>query len=143
MGVSPRVASFNPQILVIPSLDGRIEADQEDFGEEGQGGPQSAKEAFAEVMEFGNPSEATSTGRYAYRVKISEIDTPELLQKVKEILGDKKMHLPSDEVMSSLKEGVVVLKRVNPVKAYKIIRSLFSEPLKLEWEQYEIHSHTP
>lgn len=102
-----------------------------------------ANSDFQDVVDFGNQElPPTSTGVLLYDVKISGIDTLELREAVAECLRDKKLGLDPHFVLSQIKEGILVLNQLHPVRATLLLSRLKYLPFKITWTSQQLVKST-
>ena len=93
-------------------------------------------ENFSDVENYGNSEDATDKGFLHYDVTIKGIDSAEIEQQVLSILEDPRFNWMAKDMLSLQKDGVLVLKKLNPVKAMCLISELSFLPVTLNWKQY-------
>jgi hypothetical protein len=94
---------------------------------------------FKDVEAFGNSDLSSSqSGGLVYDIQIEGIDSKSIRSEIESVLQDPKMKLSVDILMKSIKDGKLVLRRLNPIKASIIIKSLMHLPVQIHWKQNEI-----
>ena len=90
-----------------------------------------------------NPSEeAGGEGLFFYNLKIGKINSKELIEEIDLVLQDEILNLDPKEWDVNIKDGILNLKKLSPVKAHIIVKALTGLPLKISWEQHlVIDSH--
>ena len=93
-------------------------------------------EDFLDVENYGNSEGTTDKGFLHYDVTIKGLDSAEIEQQVLSILEDPRFNWMAKDLLSLQKDGVLVLKKLNPVKAMCLISELSFLPITLSWKQY-------
>lgn len=89
-----------------------------------------------DVTEFANSEDSLmEDGYYLYNLSIDRIDSKEQRETVKYVLGDLKLKLDLNEVMSHFKNGRLVILDLHPLKAKRIIEQLQYFDFDIRWEQ--------
>lgn len=97
------------------------------------------KEDLSEISTFANSSESSlDQGKLFYNLMISDVGTRDIRSKLQDILSDKKLLLDVDKLMTSICDGVLVIRRLNPVKASLIVNQIKILPVEIKWEQNDI-----
>lgn len=92
---------------------------------------------FSDVEEYGNAQATSEKGFLRYDLHISGLDSNEIEQRVLAILEDPRFNWDAKEVLQMQKEGVLVIKNLNPIKAMCLVSELsFLSVLELSWKQY-------
>lgn len=90
-----------------------------------------------DVTEFANSEDSLlEDGLYLYNLFIDRIDSKELRETVKYVLGDDKLKLDYQGVMTTLKNGRLVIPDLHPLKAKRIIEQLQYFDFDIRWEQH-------
>ena len=113
-----------------------------DPAEEGEIEP-SAEEDFSDVKKFGNAPAPTGKGAFYYDVTVNEIDSEDLRNQVEEVLEDEALKLSPEQFHFSAQEGSLVVKKISPVQAHVIVKSLLGLSLKISWQQHLIADVEP
>lgn len=102
--------------------------------------PLGASEAIHEIESFGN-QEMTSAekGSLVYQLKISGIDTLELRKAVVESLRDPKFRWSVEELEPQIKDGVLTLEGITPIKVSVLVKRIRHLDLDIEWSQGSIY----
>lgn len=77
----------------------------------------------------------TSDGPYHYDVCINGLDTAIIRQEVLRRLNDPRLGWSPEDLLRSLRQGELILKNLNPVKAVVTIINLQSLDVDVSWEQ--------
>ena len=89
-----------------------------------------------DITDFANSEESLlEEGQYLYDLTIDRIDSKELRETVKYVLGDDKLKLDLNEVMSHLKNGCLLVQDLHPLKAKRIIEQLQYFDFDISWKQ--------
>ena len=94
---------------------------------------QQESQNLSEIAEFGNSPESKMDGNLFFDLEISDIDTLELRKELEEALVDRRFQWSVNEVMEQTKGGVLVLKKLNPVKTAILVQRLQGMKLRLSW----------
>ncbi len=93
-----------------------------------------------DIEEFANSEESSAReGEFFYDVTVSHIDSEELRLALKDAITDSKFVWDVNNIMNSIKDGTVIIKHINPVKASVLIQRIKNEPFKIHWEQSSIY----
>ncbi len=102
--------------------------------------PTLEKENFADVVRFANDAISQGAqGGLLFRLCISEIDTAETRRLLRESLDDVRFMWDANELMRGIDKGVLVIDRINAVKAAVLVARLRDLAVQVKWEQYAIH----
>jgi len=111
----------------------------QDFGFNDSEVPAYSPEDLSEIADFGNSEKSqASEGSLCYRIKISDIDSQALRDSLEDILSDSKFLWDEKNIISEIKEGVLVMRDISPAKAIILIHRLREMPLNVYWESYGI-----
>ena len=92
---------------------------------------------FSDVEKYGNAQATSEKGFLRYDLRISGLDSSEIEQQIMFILEDPRFNWDAKEILKSQKEGVLVIKNLNPIKAMCLVSDLsFLSVLELSWKQY-------
>lgn len=92
-----------------------------------------------DVIAFGNSELSSSqTGGILYDIYLSGIDTAEIREEIRLYIGDKKFLWNVEDLMRSIKNGRLVIRRVNAVKAALFIQRIKHLDIDVQWKQNEI-----
>ena len=98
---------------------------------------QDVKQDFSDVEEYGNAQATSEKGFLRYDLRISGLDSSEIEKHVLAILEDPRFNWDAKEVLQMQKEGILVIKNLNPIKAMCLVSELsFLPVLELSWKQY-------
>lgn len=89
--------------------------------------------SFEEVERFANSDE--SVGALTYSVIIEDINTKELRQELLRALDDAKFQWDARELVKEVKDGRLLLDRLNPVKASILVQRVKGLKIKIRWRQ--------
>jgi hypothetical protein len=90
---------------------------------------------LSDLADFGNQQQpSTSSGGLVYNLTIAGIDTVESRQELTEVLSDKRLGINIQGVLASIKQGRVVIVKLNPVKASVIVGRLKSFSFTVSWD---------
>lgn len=99
--------------------------------------PSSQTESFQDIasglVDFGNSE--TQISQLNYDLKISGIDSAEILSLVKEALDDLRFGWQSDELIRLVKNGEIHFEKLNPVKAFILAKRLQFIDVEKHWKQ--------
>lgn len=91
---------------------------------------------FSDVEEYGNAQATSGKGFLRYDLRVDGVDSVEIEQQVLSVLEDPRFHWDAKEIIQAQKEGVLVIKNLNPIKAMCLVSELSFLPVELSWEQY-------
>jgi hypothetical protein len=77
-------------------------------------------------------------GAFFYNVSISDIDSKEIREFLREAINDTRFGWDVQGIMAQVKHGELLLKNMSPVKASILINRIKRLPVKIRWEQYAI-----
>ena len=77
-------------------------------------------------------------GAFVYNVSISDIDSKEIREFLREAINDTRFGWDPQSIMAQVKHGELLLKNMSPVKASILINRIKRLPVKIRWEQYAI-----
>lgn len=77
-------------------------------------------------------------GAFVYNVSISDIDSKEIREFLREAINDTRFNWDTQTIISQIKKGELLLKNLSPVKASILINRIKRLPVKIRWEQYAI-----
>lgn len=98
-----------------------------------------SKPDLSEISDFGNSEVSQALeGSLYFRLKIAGIDSQQIREELLLVLRDKKFMWNENELMSSIREGVLKIQDLSPAKAIALVNRLSTMPLSVEWEQYAI-----
>lgn len=86
-----------------------------------------------EISDFGNAD--TQLSSLNYDLHVSGIDTAETKNLFQEAIEDSKFAWDSVEIMKSIKNGKVVVRRITPVKAYLLAKRIQFLDIEKVWKQ--------
>ncbi|MBC7421524.1 MAG: hypothetical protein H7328_12425 [Bdellovibrio sp.] len=93
----------------------------------------SFSDAAKDISDFGNSE--TQVASLNYDLKISGLDTVEILTLFKESIDDSRFGWETNELMRSIKNGEIYLEKLNPVKAYILSKRLQFLDVEKKWKQ--------
>ena len=91
---------------------------------------------FSDVAEHGNAQATSEKGFLRYDLCIAGVDSVEIEQQVLSVLEDPRFQWDAKKIVQSQKEGVLVIKNLNPIKAMCLVSDLSFVPVELSWKQY-------
>ncbi len=119
------IGEFNQnEFAVIEPIQDNIEAVQT-FG--------SFTDVAKDISDFGNSE--TQVASLNYDLKISGLDTIEILKLFKESIEDSRFGWETNELMRSIKNGAISFEKLNPVKAYMLAKRLQFLDVEKKWKQ--------
>ena len=96
----------------------------------------NTSENFSDIESYGNSEDNLDKGFLHYDIIIQGIDSKKIEQKVLSILEEPRFNWMAKEILSLQKDGVLIIKKLNPVKAMRLISELSFLPVTLSWKQY-------
>jgi uncharacterized Zn finger protein (UPF0148 family) len=85
------------------------------------------------VIEYRDTDQAQ--GPMSYSVIVGKIDTKEIRIQVLDAINDPKFGWDPREVMKGIRDGVLHLNDLNPVKASVLVQKLKDLPVEINWTQ--------
>ena len=135
--------NFNPDTLnpsvtdfITPSSSGDFIQQSEPFASADPVEPiahEPSGEDFSEVLEFANTTD--DKGLIIYELTIQGIDHSELHKQVADALIDPKFNWQVEEVLSRIKDGVLVLESLTPAMTMVLVNRLKYLPVEIQWRQ--------
>ena len=116
-----------------------ISEQEEDSMEEEGGLMEEDKEVsqnFSDVEEYGNAQATSQKGFLRYDLRVAGVDSTDIEKQVLSVLEDPRFHWDAKEIIQSQKDGVLVIKNLNPIKAMCLVSELSFLSVELSWEQY-------
>ncbi len=100
---------------------------------------ESSQEQSMNLSEYANSEfSQAKEGAFVYTVSISDIDSKEIREFLREAINDSRFGWDVQDIMAQVKLGELVLKNISPVKASILINRIKRLPVKIRWEQYAI-----
>ncbi len=90
------------------------------------------KENFNDVVDFGNSS---LENVLSYQIRIEGIDLPSTQREVEDVLRESRFQLDAEGLLSSVKDGTLVIDNLSPVKASLLVHRLRFIQVNLSWRQ--------
>lgn len=97
--------------------------------------PTDEKENFSDVVDFGNSG---LENVLSYKIIIEGIDLPSTRREVEDVLRESRFQLDADVLLSSAKDGTLVIENLSPVKASLLVHRLRFFQVNLSWRQNAI-----
>ncbi len=91
---------------------------------------------FSDVEEYGNAQATSQKGFLRYDLCVAGVDSTDIESQVLSVLEDPRFHWNAKEIIESQKDGVLVIKNLNPIKAMCLVSELSFLSVDLSWEQY-------
>ena len=92
-----------------------------------------------DVVAFGNSELSSSqTGGILYDIYLSGIDTAEIREEIRLHIEDKKFLWNVEDLLRSIKNGRLIIRRVNAVKTAIFIQRIKHLDIDIQWKQHEI-----
>lgn len=122
---------------------GRQEQDLPEHSSQSQPGSNSESkdensdlEDFSEVASYGNNGGLAQEGLFYYDLTLSEINSKQLRQEVESLLQDRGFQFDLEKNDLQIKNGVLKLTGISPVKVHILVKSLIGLRLKISWKQH-------
>lgn len=112
-------------------VSGGYESEEATLGGESPGERDSAD--LSEIADFGNADLAQVA--FNYTLIISGIDSGKIREQIQEALTDEKFGWNVRQVIAQIKDGVLTIKSMNPVKASILMQRMKYLPVKVSWRQ--------
>jgi len=110
-----------------------------DYGDLEQPLPKAASPEFQDVLEYGNQVQPSQDfGALVYDVHIGGIDTVEVRKELSQCLQDKRLGIDVQRLLAQIKEGEMILEKLNPVKASVLLNRLRHFPFKISWSSRQL-----
>ncbi len=107
--------------------------DKEDMIEE------KGPETFQDIVDYANSEDsAGEDGPYYYNVHISGIHSSDIRERLIETLIDPRLGWSSGDINKKIQNGALSLKKLNPLSAHVVIRSIRDLPVEVSWKQISI-----
>jgi hypothetical protein len=90
-------------------------------------------EIAKEISAYGNSE--TQIAHLNYDLRVSGLDTVELINEFKDIINDSRFGWDMNEVMKTMKAGEIRFQQLNPVKAYILAKRLQFLNVEKIWKQ--------
>lgn len=101
---------------------------------------QSANAQFAdvakEISDYGNSE--TQIAHLNYDLRVSGLDTVEIINGFKEAIDDSRFGWDVGEVMKTMRAGEIRFEKLNPVKAYILAKRLQFLNVEKTWKQHAV-----
>jgi hypothetical protein len=91
---------------------------------------------FSDVEEYGNAQATSQKGFLRYDLCVVGVDSTDIEKQVLSVLEDPFFKLEARKIVQSQKDGVLVIKNLNPIKAMCLVSQLSFLSVELSWEQY-------
>ena len=89
-----------------------------------------------DITDFADSDESSlEDGEYLYDLRIERIDSKELKDAVYYTLADEKLGLVHDQLVRRIRNGILVIPDLHPLKAKKIVEQLQYCDIDILWEQ--------
>lgn len=88
---------------------------------------------LSDIVDFGNAEASLSALNYTLVLK--GIDSAALRKQIEEVLSDAKFGWNAAQLMSQMKDGVLTIRSLNPVKASILIQRVKYLPVHVSWRQ--------
>jgi len=88
---------------------------------------------LSDIVDFGNAEASLSALNYTLVLK--GIDSAALRKLVEEVLSDAKFGWNAAQLMSQMKDGVLTIRSLNPVKASILVQRVKYLPVHVSWRQ--------
>ncbi len=97
--------------------------------------PASAKfsDIAKEISAYGNSE--TQIAHLNYDLKVSGLDTTDLINEFKDVINDSRFGWDMNEVMKTMKAGEIRFQQLNPVKAFILAKRLQFLNVEKIWKQ--------
>lgn len=95
--------------------------------------PEKFSDVAQSISNFGNSESQIAT--LNYDLKISGLDSKEIMLAFKEAIQDSKFGWETSDIMKKIKTGELVLEKLNPAAAFILARRLRFLGLNLKWKQ--------
>lgn len=93
----------------------------------------SNKNPLQDIVNFGN-SETVGTA-LTYRLLIKGLDIVQHIEELRDVLSDSKLGLKFDELKSRIKNGQLLIEKIEASQAAVLAQRLRTLPVEMVWEQ--------
>lgn len=107
--------------------------DENIFDKMAPNGVAAFNEIVQDIQSYGNQDENISN--INYDLKITGLDTKEVIELFKEAIEDSKFGWIPGDIMSSIKQGACEIKNLNPIAAFVLAKRIQFFDLEMEWSQ--------
>lgn len=90
-------------------------------------------EIAQEISAYGNSE--TQIAHLNYDLRVSGLDTSELINAFKDVINDSRFGWDMNEIMKTMKAGEIRFQQLNPVKAYILAKRLQFLNIEKTWKQ--------
>ncbi len=97
---------------------------------------QTFKEVAQDIADYGNTE--SQIADLNYDLRISGLDTAEIISLFKEAIDDSRFGWDSNEFMRNIKRGEIIFEKLNPVKAYILAKRLQFLDVEKVWKQHAV-----
>ena len=91
-----------------------------------------------EVIDYANRSDSLDSGSFYYNIMISGIDSKMLRQSVMDALDDSRFGWKKEDMAALIKNGCLIIEKINAAKTYVLMSYLKFLPVKIKWDQISI-----
>lgn len=103
----------------------------QDFGNLSQ--PQSPASAIDEIERFANQDQEPLP--LSYDLNIGGLDLPKQIQLLREVLDDPRFGWDTEQILSQISHGVLLLRNLSPIKTSMLVHRIKSSNLEIKWRQ--------
>ncbi|MBL7670095.1 MAG: zf-TFIIB domain-containing protein [Bdellovibrionaceae bacterium] len=103
----------------------------QDFGNLSE--PQSPASAVFEIERFANQDQETLP--LSYDLNIGGLDLPKQIQLLREVLDDPRFGWDTEQILSQITQGVLLLRNLSPIKTSMLVHRIKSSNLEIKWRQ--------
>lgn len=93
----------------------------------------SANNPLQEILDFGNSEAAMAP--ITYKLQIKGLDLVQTVEDLKEVFSDSKLGLNFEELKLKIRNGELIIDRIEAAKAAIISQRLRALPIAMVWEQ--------
>jgi hypothetical protein len=126
----PLESQYNEQASNLPPSPSWTPLDQ-DFGNLSE--PQSPASAIDEIERFANQDQETLP--LSYDLNIGGLDLPKQIQLLREVLDDPRFGWDTEQILSQITQGVLLLRNLSPIKTSMLVHRIKSSNLEIKWRQ--------
>lgn len=126
------MGSFNETRVMSPELS----SDEKEWLENETTVQAPEEEDFSEVADYGNSEMSLAKdGLYFYDIRIAEIDSLSDREALKDVIEDSRFAWDAGEILNSIVNGVLEIKRMNAIKACVLVNRIKGLNVKVQWKQ--------
>lgn len=96
----------------------------------------SAQDFTQEIERFSNLNQEVTP--LTYDLILRGLDIPKQIEAVREAIQDSRFGWDPDQILGEIREGVLVLKNLSPIKCSLLVQRLKFSDVDVEWRQHAL-----